>query len=431
MKYYIIAGEASGDLYGANLIKALRSQDPEAQFRFWGGDAMKREAGEPVRHIRDLAIMGFVEVVMHLRTVLGNIRFCKRDIQDWKPDAVIGIDYPGFNLKIEKWAHEHGFKAIHYISPQLWAWKKGRLKGMRQYLDLLCYILPFEQDFYAKNSLPQATYVGHPLIEVINQKRSDSSLNTHPETDSSLITHHETDSSLITHPETDSSLITHQTDSSLITHHETDSSLITHHSSLNKPLIALLPGSRRQEIKNSLPTMVRLAHRHPEYQFVIAGMSLIGNEFYDKIINSSHITHHSSLNIAYDQTYALLSQAHAAVVCSGTATLETGLFHVPQVVCYRANPISIAIAKKLVGKRINHIALVNLIDNSDVVTELLQQDFNDDRLEQEFQLITTDQGNRDRMLEGYHRVEQALGASNASNRVAEAIIHLISSHTEK
>ena len=154
MKYYIIAGEASGDLYGANLIKALRSQDPEAQFRFWGGDAMKREAGEPVRHIRDLAIMGFVEVVMHLRTVLGNISFCKRDIQDWKPDAVIGIDYPGFNLKIEKWAHEHGFKAIHYISPQLWAWKKGRLKGMRQYLDLLCYILPFEQDFYAKNSLP-------------------------------------------------------------------------------------------------------------------------------------------------------------------------------------------------------------------------------------------------------------------------------------
>ncbi len=412
MKYYIIAGEASGDLYGANLIKALRSQDPEAQFRFWGGDAMKREAGEPVRHIRDLAIMGFVEVVMHLRTVLGNISFCKRDIQDWKPDAVIGIDYPGFNLKIEKWAHEHGFKAIHYISPQLWAWKKGRLKGMRQYLDLLCYILPFEQDFYAKNSLPQATYVGHPLIEVINQKRSDSSLNTHPETDSSLITHHETDSSLITH-------------------HETDSSLITHHSSLNKPLIALLPGSRRQEIKNSLPTMVRLANRHPEYQFVIAGMSLIGNEFYDKIINSSLITHHSSLNIAYDQTYALLSQAHAAVVCSGTATLETGLFHVPQVVCYRANPISIAIAKKLVGKRINHIALVNLIDNSDVVTELLQQDFNDDRLEQEFQLITTDQGNRDRMLEGYHRVEQALGASNASNRVAEAIIHLISSHTEK
>ena len=412
MKYYIIAGEASGDLYGANLIKALRSQDPEAQFRFWGGDAMKREAGEPVRHIRDLAIMGFVEVVMHLRTVLGNISFCKRDIQDWKPDAVIGIDYPGFNLKIEKWAHEHGFKAIHYISPQLWAWKKGRLKGMRQYLDLLCYILPFEQDFYAKNSLPQATYVGHPLIEVINQKRSDSSLNTHPETDSSLITHPETDSSLITHP-------------------ETDSSLITHHSSLNKPLIALLPGSRRQEIKNSLPTMVRLAHRHPEYQFVIAGMSLIGNEFYDKIIDSSLITHHSSLNIAYDQTYALLSQAHAAVVCSGTATLETGLFHVPQVVCYRANPISIAIAKKLVGKRINHIALVNLIDNSDVVTELLQQDFNDDRLEQEFQLITTDQGNRDRMLEGYHRVEQALGASNASNRVAEAIIHLISSHTEK
>lgn len=380
MRYYIIAGEASGDLYGANLIKALREKDPQAEFRFWGGDAMMKETGKPIRHIRDLAIMGFIEVVRHLRTVLGNISFCKRDILGWHPDAVIGIDYPGFNLKIEKWAHEHGIKAIHYISPQLWAWKKGRLKGMRKYLDLLCYILPFEQQFYAKNNLPQAVYVGHPLVEVV----SDAT----PSNDSQPNTKH----------------LTLNTD---------------------KPIIALLPGSRRQEIKNSLPYMVRLAANHPEYQFVVAGMSLIGPDFYNKVINSSYITHHSSLEIVYDQTYSILSSAYAAVVCSGTATLETGLFHVPQVVCYRGNPISIAIARALVGSRINHIALVDLIDDSNVVTELLQQDFNDRRLEEEFRLITTDTANRECMLEGYRRVEQKLGSTGASSRVAENIIQVI------
>lgn len=370
MKYYIIVGEASGDIYGANLMKALRKKDPQAKFRFWGGDAMKKEAGEPVTHIRDLAIMGFVEVVLHLRTVLRNIKFCKLDILAWKPDAVIGIDYPGFNLKIEKWAHNHGFKAIHYISPQLWAWKKGRLKGMRQYLDLLCYILPFEQQFYAENSMPQATYVGHPLPEVIKDASHLSPLTSH------------------------------------------------------LPIIALLPGSRRQEIKNSLPYMVRLAANHPEYQFVIAGMSLIGPGLYSRILRRS-AAHPSNLTVLYDQTYSILSSAYAAVVCSGTATLETSLFHVPQVVCYRGNSISIAIARALVGSRINHIALVDLIDDSNVVVELLQQDFNDQRLEKEFQLITADNANRERMLEGYRRVEQKLGDGDASNRVAENIINLI------
>lgn len=368
MRYYIIAGEASGELYGANLIRALREQDPQAEFRFWGGDAMMQEAGQPVRHIRDLAIMGFVEVVMHLRTVLGNISFCKRDILDWHPDAVIGIDYPGFNLKIEKWAHNHGIKAIHYISPQLWAWKKGRLKGMRKYLDRLCYILPFEQQFYAENDLPQAVYVGHPLLEIIQGRPKDEPF-------------------------------------------DFDS----------RPIIALLPGSRKQEIKNSLPYMVRLAAHHPEYHFVVAGMSLVGHELYDSLIKKQS----SNLTVLYDQTYSLLSQSYAAVVCSGTATLETGLFHVPQVVCYRGNPVSIAIARALVGSRINHIALVDLIDDSNVVTELLQQDFNDERLEHEFQLITTDSANRERMLEGYRRVEQKLGNAGASLRTAQTIIETI------
>lgn len=364
MKYYIIAGEASGDLYGANLMKALREQDPDAEFRFWGGDAMEKEGGEPVRHIRELAIMGFVEVVMHLRTVLGNISFCKKDIIEWKPDAVIGIDYPGFNLKIEKWAHEQGIKAIHYISPQLWAWKKGRLKGMRKYLDRLCYILPFEQQFYAENNMPQATYVGHPLVEIIQGRPKD-----------------------------------------------------TPFAFDDRPIIALLPGSRKQELLKSLPGMVHLARRHPEYHFVVGGMSLLGKALYDR-----HIPSDAGITVVYDQTYRLLSQAYAAVVCSGTATLETGLFHVPQVVCYRGNPVSIAIARALVGRRINHIALVDLIDDSNVVTELLQQDFNDQRLEEEFRLITADTANRERMLEGYRRVEQKLGSAGASRRTAGVII---------
>lgn len=376
MKYYIIAGEASGDLYGANLMKALREQDPRTEFRFWGGDAMKQTGGDPVRHIRDLAIMGFVEVVLHLRTVLGNISFCKKDIVAWHPDAVIGIDYPGFNLKIEKWAHEHGFKAIHYISPQLWAWKKGRLKGMRRYLDRLCYILPFEQDFYAKNNLPQASYVGHPLLEIIRQRPEEEPFTFD-----------------------------------------------------NRPIIALLPGSRKQELAKCLPGMVSLAQRHPEYHFVVGGMSLLGQELYNKLIkkySSNHTnTQSCNLSVVFDQTHRLLSQAYAAVVCSGTATLETGLFHVPQVVCYRGNPISIALARVLVGRHINHIALVDLIDDSNIVTELLQQDYNDQRLEEEFRLITVDMAYRSRMLQGYRRVEEKLGSAGASLRTAQTIIDTI------
>lgn len=370
MKYYIIAGEASGDLHGANLMRALLQSDPEAQFRFWGGDAMSAVGGTPIRHIRDLAIMGFIEVIAHLRTVFGNINFCKRDIQQWQPDAVIGIDYPGFNLKIEKWAHGQGIKAIHYISPQLWAWKKGRIKGMRQYLDRLCYILPFEQDFYAANNMPQSVYVGHPLLDAIKSVSGKRQPEGEPNT---------------------------------------------------KPLIALLPGSRKQELKRSLPIMAQLAARHPEYQFVVAGMSLIGHELYDNLTKKQS----SNLTIVYDQTYNLLPKAYAAVVCSGTATLETGLFHVPQVVCYRANPITIALAKAVIGNRINHIALVDLIDNSNVVTELLQGDFNIQRLDDEFRLITTDNANRERMLKGYRRVEQALGGPGASLRTAQSIIEIL------
>lgn len=367
MKYYVIAGEASGDMYGATLMRALRRRDPQAEFRFWGGEAMSAECGQlPVRHIRDLAIMGFVEVVVHLSTVLGNISFCKDDISAFRPDVVIGIDYPGFNLRIEKWAKEQGFRTVHYISPNLWAWKKGRINQMRSTLDKLCYILPFEERFFAENNMPQAVYVGHPLLDQINGGVCDGLPDN------------------------------------------------------GKPIIALLPGSRKQELKKSLPLMVSLAKRHTEYRFVVAGMSLLGEELYRKLIPEG-----CNIEVVYNKTYSLLASAYAAVVCSGTATLETALFNVPQVVCYRANPISIAIAKAIVGKRIKYISLVNLIADRPIVTELLQENFNLNRLEHEFQLITTDTANRERMQGEYADMRTMLGDGGASDRTAEVITSLL------
>jgi lipid-A-disaccharide synthase len=367
MKYYIIAGEASGDLHGANLMRALRHHDGDAQFRFWGGDAMQEVAGTPVRHIRDLAIMGFVEVVMHLSTVLGNIRFCKQDILQYKPDVLVTIDYPGFNLKMAQFAHQHGIRTVHYISPQLWAWKKGRINGMRHSLDKLCYILPFEQDFYAKNDFPQAVYVGHPLLDAVARFREDT----------------------------------------------------TDTLNYGKPIIALLPGSRQQEIKRVLPTMLNIADRHADYQFVIAGMTLIGDKFYQDIIGNR-----SNIAIIKDQTYRLLGNAYAAVVCSGTATLETALFNVPQVVCYRANAISVAIARRLIGTRIKYISLVNLIADRPIVTELIQDDLNLDQLEKEFARITNTE-TRQQMLDDYAYLHTLLGNAGASDRTALEIINTL------
>ncbi|MCR5821749.1 MAG: lipid-A-disaccharide synthase [Bacteroidales bacterium] len=370
MRYYIIAGEASGDLHGANLIRALKACDDEAEFRYWGGDNMAQAAGiKPARHIHDLAYMGFVEVVGHLGTVLGNIGFCKKDIEQFKPDAIVYIDYPGFNMRIEKWAHRRGYCNVHYISPQLWAWKKWRIKRMRVDLDRLCYILPFEQQFYADHKFPQATYVGHPLLDAVGRCKAEPNPNQ------------------------------------------------------TRTQVALLPGSRKQELKKTLPLMVRLAQRHPECRFVVAGMSLIGEEFYRRYLPDS-------VEIVFDQTYQLLSQSQSAVVCSGTATLETALFDVPQVVCYSANPISIAIAKAVVSKRIKYISLVNLIADRDVVTELIQEDFNDERLEIEFNRLQ-DPEVRERMKCQYSELRTLLGNSGASDRTAQAIVETIKQHKSK
>lgn len=371
MKYYIIAGEASGDLHGANLMRAIMRQDPQAQFRFWGGDAMAEVGGKPVRHIRDLAIMGFLEVVRNLRTVTQNINLCKQDILQFQPDACVYIDYPGFNLRIARFAHDRGLLNIHYISPQLWAWKKGRIKSMRRNLDCLCYILPFEQDFYARNHFPQAVYVGHPLLDAVAQFKAQSA-----------------DNPIQASP--------------------------------SRRLVALLPGSRKQELKRSLPPMLQVARNHPECDFVIAGMTLLGDRFYQPLIQGL-----PNVSIVYDQTYRLLSSAYAALVCSGTATLETALFNVPQVVCYQANAVSAAIARVLIGNRIKYISLVNLIADAPVVVELIQQDFTAQRLEQEFQRILADGSYRQSVLDGYARVHSLLGNAGASDRTAAEIIKRI------
>lgn len=366
MKYYIIAGEASGDLHGANLMRAILRQDTSAEIRFWGGDAMQAVGGTMVRHIRDLAYMGIVEVAMHLRTVLGNIRFCKKDIVAFQPDVLVYIDYPGFNLKIAKYAHQLGYRNVHYISPQLWAWKKGRIKSMRRDLDKLCYILPFEQDFYAHNHFPQAVYVGHPLLDAVAQGQHGH-----------------------------------------LTFNQDD-----------RPVVALLPGSRKMELRRMLPPMLRLAAKHPEYHFVIAGMSLIGERFYQQYTQSC-----KNVSVVFDQTYQLLSSAYAAVVCSGTATLETALFNVPQLVCYQANAISAGIARVLIGDKIKYISLVNLIADAPIVTELIQRDVNDARIQSEFAKIVDPQA-RQKMLDGYARVHQLLGNAGASDRTAQEIIQV-------
>lgn len=370
-KYYIIAGEASGDLHGGNLITALRQKDSNAQFRFWGGDRMKEAAGENgtmVRHIRDLAIMGFIEVISHLGTVLGNISFCKKDILAFNPDVVVFIDYPGFNLKIAKFTHQHGFRNIYYISPQIWAWKKGRLRPMRRDIDKLCYILPTEQKFYKPGVMPQAVYVGHPLLDEVERYHNSSNGN----------------------------------------------SLISNDSSQSK-IVAILPGSRKMELGRMLPVMLKVAARHPEYNFVVAGMSLIGEEFYRKYIPRNA----SNIDIIFDRTYDILASSYAALVCSGTATLETALFKVPQVVCYQCNKLSAGIARILIGDSIKYISLVNLIADSPVVTELIQSDFNVDRLDAEFMKICGD--SRKHIFDGYAEVDRLLGGKGASSRTAEII----------
>jgi len=365
MKYYIIAGEASGDLHGANLMKALYAKDPQAEIRFWGGDLMQQVGGTLVKHYKDLAFMGFVEVVQNLRTILKNITQCKKDIASFSPDVLIFIDYPGFNMRIAKWAKEHQIPTHYYISPQIWAWKENRIKAIKRDVDFMYVILPFEKDFYEKKHQYPVTFVGHPLIDEIEAFRSREKVDFRKK---------------------------YQLD--------------------DRPIIALLPGSRKQEIKRLLSEMLSVVKNHPEYQFVIAGAPGQDPVFYEQFMQGQNIS------FIFNDTYALLDVAHAALVTSGTATLETALFRVPQVVLYKGNSISYEIAKRIIT--LKYISLVNLIMDSDVVVELIQNDCNTKRIASEFEKIVKGE-NRERILLDYEKLITNLGGRGASELAAAEI----------
>ncbi|WP_203295526.1 lipid-A-disaccharide synthase [Luteirhabdus pelagi] len=370
MKYYLLAGEASGDLHGANLIKALKKEDPNAEFRCWGGDLMEDAGATLVKHYRDLAFMGFVEVLFNLRTILKNISFCKKDIEQFQPDVIIFIDYPGFNLRIAKWAKKKGFPTHYYISPQLWAWKENRIKSVKRDVDEMYVILPFEKKFYEDKHQYPVHFVGHPLIDAIYDREQ-----IHPD------------------------------------------DFRKQHGLTDKPIIALLPGSRKQEISKMLAVMLEMVPRFPDFEFVIAGAPSQEASFYEPFLKKDRV--HLLLN----KTYDLLSVSHAALVTSGTATLETALFKVPQVVCYKGSRISYEIAKRVIN--LKYISLVNLILDKPVVTELIQTDFTADRLEEELKTIL-DEYQRAKLFLDYYDLEQKLGGKGASAATANLIYEEIS-----
>ena len=357
MKYYIIAGEASGDLHGSNLIKQLKLKDAQAEFRGWGGDAIQAAGTTLVKHYKELAFMGFTEVLMNIRTILNNIFFCKQDITDYKPDVLILIDYPGFNLRIAQWAKRQGIKVVSYISPQVWAWKENRVKKIRDCVDLMLVILPFEKAFYKKWNF-DVTYVGHPLLDALKD-------------------------------------------------------IPVTNLQYKKPVIALLPGSRKQEIKALLPIMLEVIPNFPEYEFVIAQAPSQPDSLYDEIIGKIKVSR------LKNNTYSLLQVSYAALVTSGTATLETALFKVPEVVCYKTSKFSYQIAKWLV--KIKFISLVNLIMDKEVVTELIQDNLNTSTLKIELQKLLNS-NHRDLVLENYNALEKKLGGSGASEKTAKLIV---------
>lgn len=365
MRYYIIAGEASGDLHGGNLIKALHKKDEQADIRCWGGDKMQAAGATIVKHYRDLAFMGFVEVLANLRTILRNIDFCKKDILAYQPDVLILIDYPGFNLRIAEWARQQGLKIVYYISPQVWAWKANRVKKIKRDVDKMLVILPFETDYYKSKWNYDVTYVGHPLTEVIQYEKEHVPIQK----------------------------------------------------LADKPIIALLPGSRKQEIKVKLPVMLGMVERFPQYQFVVAQAPAQPDSLYEELIGTKNV------RIENNRTYNLLKQATAALVTSGTATLETALFGVPEVVCYKGNPVSFWLATKLVD--VKYISLVNLIMDKEVIKELIQDDFNENKLEVELRKILENTSYQQQMKEDYSYLWEKLGTYSTSELAADEIIQLL------
>lgn len=366
MKYYIISGEASGDLHASNLMKALKKEDSHAEFRFWGGDLMKEVGGTLVKHYKDLAFMGFAEVFMNLRTILNNIKFCKKDLLQYAPDALILVDYPGFNLRIAEFAKKNQITVHYYISPQIWAWKENRINKIKRDVDQMYVILPFEKEFYEDKHAFPVHFVGHPLLDAIaNRKPVDPEF------------------------------------------------FAAENELSDKPIIALLPGSRKQEITKMLSIMLKMVPKFSDYQFVIAGAPGQDLSFYEKFLLNDNVA------IVENRTYDLLSIATAALVTSGTATLETALFKVPEVVCYKGNELSYQIGKRLVN--IKYISLVNLILDREVVKELIQDEFNETQLENElFDIL--DHKSREAMFDQYYELEKALGGKGASEKTAKLII---------
>lgn len=364
MKYYLIAGETSGDLHGANLIRALREEDPSADFRFVGGDAMEAQsARQPFIHSSALAFMGFIEVIANLATILSMMKKVRQDILAYAPDALILIDYPGFNLKMAGFAKKQGIKTFYYISPKVWAWNQKRVLKIKKVVDHMFCILPFEVDFYQHWGM-KIDYVGNPLLDAIGRFRADQSF--------------------------------------------AEKNQLS-----GKKLVALLPGSRKMEIKKLLPLMARLPEKFPDYEFVIAGAPGFSPSFYESYFTGSPV------KIVFNATYDLLSRAQAAVVASGTATLETALFHVPQVVVYKANALSVMIARWVI--KVKFISLVNLIMDVPVVRELIQQDYNEELLVQELDRILHEESYRINMMQNYKALDLKMGEVGASSRTARLI----------
>ncbi len=367
MKYYIIAGEASGDLHGSNLIKELKKLDHEANIRSWGGDLMQAAGAEVIKHYKELAFMGFIEVIKNLPAILNNLKFCKQDILQFQPDVLLLIDYPGFNLRIAKWAKAQGLKVIYYISPQVWAWKGSRVKLIRNVVDKMLVILPFEKEFYETKWDFKVDYVGHPLVKVIDDFLNNNSSKKENE----------------------------------------------------KPVIALLPGSRQQEVAAKLPIMLEASKAFPQYKFVIAKASSLDDAFYDRFLKD-----HQNVSSSKNDTYTLLSTATAALVTSGTATLETALFGVPQVVCYKGSSVSYHIAKRLI--KIKYISLVNLIMDREVVKELIQADLTVKNVIRELDLLLNNTEKKQQLKNDYQHLKNLLQqGGNASEKAATIIVRFL------
>ena len=380
MKYYLIVGEASGDLHASNLMRALRREDPEAEFRFFGGDLMASVGGVCVRHYKTLAYMGFVPVLLHLRTILRNMDYCKSDIEAWNPDVLILVDYPGFNLKIAQYIKLHTqIPVFYYISPKIWAWKEYRIKNIKRDIDALFSILPFEVEFYQKHDYP-VHYVGNPCVDAVAAFREGFS--------------------------------------------ESFDEYVSAHQWGKKPIVALLAGSRKQEIKDNLTLMMQAARSFPDYQFVVAGAPGIEPEFYQQYIDAD-------TEIVFGETYRLLSHATAALVTSGTATLETALFRVPQVVCYyTAAGKLVSLLRRLVLK-VPFVSLVNLIAGKEVVTELVAGDMSARSVKRELALILPGGKKRKQMLEDYGNLIQVLGEAGASERAARQMLQALEAYRKK